>query len=203
MIMGFTEIVIASTNIGKISEIKELLSFHTKDEVQVLSLKDYKIKEPDEPFQTFQANAIHKAKYYAQKTGKVCLAEDSGLCVNALDFFPGVRSKEFIEESGGILQAMRLLEEKLINQDSLSAFFQSAIAIHFPNSEEFVTEEAKDYGTLNFPARGIYGFGFDRIFIPDGYDLTFGEMGVSKKNKISHRAKALEAIIQKLSSLQN
>lgn len=190
-------ILIASTNQGKVEELSELLSSF---DYEILSLANLKSKpsEPDEPFNTFLENAIHKAKYYGKMTDYICLAEDSGLCIEALDNFPGVRSKEFTVASGGIENALQKLESALMGKNNFNAFFHSSIALYFPDQDKILTASGQDHGSITFPPRGNQGFSFDPIFIPAGYTKTFAELGMQKKNEVSHRSKALKEIMLQL-----
>jgi len=194
------QILIASTNKGKVAELSDLLA---PSDYKILSLADLESKplEPDEPFNTFLENAIHKAKYYGKMTKYICLTEDSGLCIEALDNFPGVRSKEFSVASGGIDNAFQELEIMLKGKKNLNAFFHSSIAVYFPDQDKILTAIGQDHGTLTFPPRGRQGFSFDPIFIPTGYNETFAELGMQKKNQMSHRSKALKDIIKQLEKL--
>lgn len=190
-------IVIASTNEGKIKEIHKILHDLKGINIDIRSLKFYDIPEPDEPYSTFMENAIHKAKYYAQHTNLPTLSEDSGLCIDALNGFPGVRTKDFAYECGGMEKTFIKLEEMLINSDNYTACFNSATVLYIPAHDYLITHEAKDEGTLIFPPRGDDGFAFDPVFVPKGYDNTFAELGLEIKNKISHRAQAMEGLIEK------
>lgn len=192
------KIVIASSNAGKIMEISKYLNEQSEVTVQILSLQDFNIVEPDEPYQDFIQNAVHKAKYYAKYTQEMVLSDDSGLCIEALNGFPGVNSKKFIEECGGNVNAFLKLEEMLKPFANHSAYFCSAIAIYEPVYGKLITHEEKEMGTLIFPSRGNQGFGYDPIFMPEGHYKTFAELGLDQKNKMSHRAKALQGIFEKL-----
>lgn len=194
------KIVIASTNGGKIQEIESLLLSHQVQGFVFESLQDYAIAEPDEPYETFLENATHKAQYYARLTGQMCLSEDSGLCIEALNHFPGVRSKEFIQECGSLDAAFEYLSNALAGIENPRAFFESTIVIAFPDSEVFITGGGKDWGHLCFPKRGSHGFGFDPLFVPQGYTKTFGELGMEIKNKVSHRAGAFQKIAASLNA---
>lgn len=194
-------IVVASTNSGKIKEISEMLKNIEGLKIKVLSLKDYGLennKEPEEPHESFMENAIHKAKHYAGLTKQATLSDDSGLCIEALDGFPGVRTKEFVEECGGINNAFLKLENLLKGQNNFRAYFNSATVLYVPAQDFLITHQEKDSGLIFFPPRGNAGFAFDPIFIPDGYTKTFAELGLVKKNQISHRAKAIQGLIKKL-----
>lgn len=192
------KIVIASTNQGKIAEITKILKTLEGLGIDVRSLQDYDIVEPDEPHDCFIENAIHKAKYYAKYTKEMTLSEDSGLSIEALNGFPGVRTKEITQEFGGMSNTFVKLEQMLSGSNNYAAHFNSAAALYIPSHDFLITHEAKDYGSLSFPPRGDDGFAFDPIFVPKGYDKTFAEMGMELKNEISHRAKALQGLMEKL-----
>ena len=192
------KIVIASTNLGKIQEISKIFNSTVGLKTKLQSLLDYKITAPDEPYDSFLMNAIHKAKYYAKHTKIATLSEDSGLNIEALSGFPGVRTRELIDECGGITNTFQKLEQLLSHTQNLSAYFNSATALYDPKQDLLITHEARDYGTISFPPRGKAGFAFDPIFIPVGYNQTFAELGIEIKNKISHRARAIHGLIEKL-----
>lgn len=184
------EIVIASKNRGKIEEIEKILS---DLEIKFLSLNNYPhLPTIIEDGNTFEENAIKKAKIISKLTGKITLSDDSGLEVDYLDGAPGVKSAQFggdkltdIERNHKLLE---LLKEVPLSQRG--AKFKCVIAIAFPDGEvKTVCGECK--GVINLKPEGNQGFGYDPIFIPDGYDKTFGELGREIKNKISHRAIAL------------
>lgn len=190
-------IVIASTNDGKIREIQRILHETEGLKIEIQSLKDYNIPEPDEPHHSFMENAIHKAKYYAEHTKLPTLSEDSGLMIEALNGFPGVRTKEFSQECGGMEKTFIKLEAMLKNTGNYAACFTSATVLYIPADDYLITHQAQDDGTLTFPPRGIDGFAFDPVFVPKGYDKTFAELGLEIKNKISHRAQAMQGLIEK------
>lgn len=205
------KIVIASTNKGKIEEISRILQNSECLRIEIKTLQDYQqdyqeinrhlnnnLEEPEEPHSSFLENAIHKAKYYAAITHEATLSEDSGLCIEALNDFPGVRTKELVTECGGVSGAFRKLEKMLEGTNNYKAYFNSAIVLYIPSHDYLISHEAKDYGTICFPPRGEGGFAFDPIFIPEGYTKTFAELGMLEKNKISHRAKAMQGLIEKL-----
>lgn len=199
--MSNYSIVVASTNTGKIKEISEMLKNIEGIKINVSSLQDYSLNnnsEPDEPHENFMENATHKAKHYASLTKQATLSDDSGLCIEALNGFPGIRTKEFVEKCGGIDNAFLKLENMLKGQHNFRAYFNSATVLYVPTEDYLITHEAKDSGLICFPPRGNAGFAFDPIFIPDGYTKTFAELGLAKKNQISHRAKAIQGLIKKL-----
>ena len=190
--------LIASTNEGKIQEITKVLHSIEGLTLNIDSLKDYPtILEPDEPFDSLMDNAIHKAKYYAAHMNTLTLSEDSGLFIEALAGFPGVKTKDLITECGGRLQAFSKLKSLLSAHSHYTSYFSTAAALYIPSEALLITHEAREYGSIVFPPRGDAGFGFDPIFVPEGYEQSFAELGVEIKSKISHRAKALDGLMQK------
>lgn len=190
------KLTIASTNQGKIKEIAQMLNELNLTGFEVQSIGKYDLIEPDEPYDTFLENAVHKAKYYGKALNSITIADDSGLCIEALDGFPGVRTKDFVHENGGQIQAFLELQRMLEKHNNYRAYFQSALVIYCPVLDKVLSCEDRESGTLSFPARGTDGFGFDPIFVPDGYDQTMAELGLLIKNEISHRAKALKELMQ-------
>lgn len=187
-------LLIASGNSGKIREINELLSTFNID---IISAKDFKLEEPEENGASFIENAEIKAKYYGDATGIPALADDSGLCVEALDGKPGIYSARWAGEKKDFYEAMQRVESEIGNNPNKKAKFVCALSIYWPESENIVTVEGKVEGNLVFPARGEDGFGYDPIFIPNGYNKTFAEMPSDIKRDISHRADAFRQLIDK------
>lgn len=191
----FTEkkLLIASNNPGKVKEISSLLSPFG---IEVISATDFNIKEPEETGVTFAQNALLKAQYYGKLTSLPALSDDSGLCIEALDGFPGVYSARFAGEDRNFTNAFKLIEEKLQakNLNTSPAAFICSLALWWPNGQ-LVEVEGKVTGNISFPPRGKKGFGYDPIFIADGYNQSFAEMDAAEKNKISHRAMALKQLI--------
>ena len=191
----FTEskLLVASGNPGKVTEIRELFSPHN---VETISVSQFNLVEPEETGLTFADNAKLKAEYYGKATGLVALADDSGLSIEALDGFPGIYSARFAGPDRDFTKAFDLIESKLkekgLNQSS--AFFTSALCLYWPDGyvEQF---EGKIYGKVKFPAAGI-GYGYNPIFIPEGYDKSFAQLGSEEKNRISHRAIAFNQLIK-------
>ncbi|WP_316359385.1 non-canonical purine NTP pyrophosphatase [Candidatus Neptunichlamydia sp. REUL1] len=186
------KLVLASTNKNKLTEIqKSFEELHIYD-VEIEVIHKSLLKEPEEPYDTFKANSLHKAKHYANLTGCITLSEDSGLVVEELGGFPGVYSKEFILENKGVSGAIISLERKLENSSEKKASFVSAVSVYDPNNLLFISNEAEEKGNLCFPPKGNYGYGFDPIFIPEGHSRTFAEMTMKEKNSVSHRLRVLE-----------
>ena len=186
------KIVLATHNAGKVAEMKKLLAPYGIDIVSADGLA-----EPEENGTTFAQNALIKARAAAKEAGVPALADDSGLCVHALNDRPGIYSARYNEpKKNGFMYAMEKLNEELGDAKDRSAHFFCAVALAYPDGDEAVFEGRVD-GTLVFPVRqNGHGFGYDPMFMPDGYDKTFGELDDSVKNLISHRARALNAFIK-------
>lgn len=183
-----TKLVVASHNPGKVREIAELLSRY---DVQVVGAKELGLAEPEETGVTFSDNAKLKAEAAMRASGLPSLADDSGLCVIALNGAPGIHSARWAGSNKDFSAAMRRVEKELKEKSAhdARAYFICALALAKPNGPTEVFEGRVD-GRLVFPPRGNKGFGYDPIFIPDGERLTFGEMDPAKKHAISHRARA-------------
>lgn len=197
-------LVIATHNAGKLWEMRDLLGPHRLDAV---SAGDLGLPEPEETADTFRANAELKALGAAQASGLPALADDSGLCVEALGGAPGIYSARWAEVTPGgprdFAAAMEKIETTLKELGAtppFAAHFVSVLALAWPDGE-VESFEGKVCGTLVFPPRGTLGFGYDPIFLPDGLTRTFGEMMAAEKQAIpadgsaalSHRAKAFQA----------
>jgi XTP/dITP diphosphohydrolase len=195
------EILIASNNKGKIKEIEELL---LPLSVKIFSTKDCSFPEPDEYGKTFAENALIKAKYYAQNTGLICLSDDSGIEVASLNGQPGVYSANWAEDALGrrdFFHAMQKIEIELnernistrenIDKSKLIANFTCCLCLSMPEGIDILFE-GKVFGHLQFPPKGNLGFGYDPIFIADGYKKTFAEIDPAEKHAISHRAVAFQ-----------
>lgn len=183
------KLVVASHNSGKLVEIQDLL----KDlDIEILSAKGFNLDEPVETGKTFIENAILKAEYVFKKTNLPTLADDSGLCVNALNGEPGIYSARWAGENKDFNWAMNKVNDKLCSLGNLdrTAYFICVMALIVPSHEPIVFE-GKVEGQLVWPVKGSNGFGFDPMFVPKGYDKTFGELDSNIKQKISHRANAL------------
>jgi XTP/dITP diphosphohydrolase len=194
-------LVIATHNAGKLREIEELLSPFG---VKALGAAALGLDEPEETGSTFHDNAVLKARAAAGASGFVALADDSGLCVEALDGAPGIYSARWAGETKDFRAAMASVESELkarIAPPPWRAAFISVLALAYPDGV-IETFEGRVDGTLVFPPRGTAGFGYDPIFLPDGYDRTFGEMSSEEKHGIpadgsvalSHRARAFQKL---------
>lgn len=194
-----SELVIASHNKGKLREIAELLTHFS---LKITSSADYGLSEPEETEETFEGNALLKARYTAKATGKACLADDSGLSVTALGGLPGIYSARWAGEDKDFTHAMRRVEQGILEKETedYSASFFCALAFVVPekNYETVFLGEIK--GHLTFPPRGDKGFGYDPIFIAQGMDKTFSEIDPVYKYSISHRADAFRQLAHALGS---
>ncbi len=184
-------IVAATHNPGKAVEIAALLD----GRFEIVTAKSLNLIEPAETEPTFVGNAVLKARGAADASGLVALADDSGLSVAALDGAPGVFSARWAGPDKDFALAMNKVEERLeeIGADDRAAWITSALAVAWPDGPCLVVEGRVD-GHLTFPPRGDRGFGYDPIFIPEGGDLTFGEMESAQKDAVSHRARAFRKL---------
>ena len=185
------DIVVASRNPGKVAELKRLLEHLS---VNVLSLDDFDdIPKIIEDGETYEENALKKARVVHQATGKIVLSDDSGLEVNALRGRPGVRSARFGgDDLTDYERSMKLLDEiKETPENERGATFQCRLAIVGPNGMEKVVSGSCRGSIIPAP-RGGSGFGYDPIFLPSEYNHTFAELSPEIKNRISHRHRALE-----------
>jgi XTP/dITP diphosphohydrolase len=180
-------IVAATHNAGKARELAALL----EGRFEVVAAGALGLPEPEETEQTFAGNALVKARAAAEAAGLVALADDSGLSVRALGGAPGIYSARWAGPSRDFGHAMRLVEQRLgdSESDDASAWFTCALAVAWPHGPAVVVEGRVD-GALRFPPRGDKGFGYDPIFVPEGYARTFGEMDDGEKETLSHRARA-------------
>lgn len=185
-------VVIATHNAGKLVEMRDLLAPFG---VEAVSAGDLGLPEPDETGTMFAENAAIKARAAATATGLPAFADDSGLCVDALDGAPGIFSARWAGPDKDFAFAMRRVEERLeeVGSDDRRAWFTSALAVAWPEGPAVVVEGRVE-GQLTFPPRGDRGFGYDPIFIPDGQGQTFGELDPALKDSLSHRARAFEKL---------
>ncbi len=184
-------LVAATHNPGKARELAALL----EGRFEVISAAALGLAEPDEPETTFVGNAIVKARAAADASGLIALADDSGLCVAALDGAPGIYSARWAGPAKDFGEAMAKVEARLADTDDSdrSAWFICALAAAWPKGP-IVAVEGRVDGTLTFPPRGERGFGYDPIFVPLGGAETFGEMDPAAKHTMSHRARAFAAL---------
>ncbi|MBL8589760.1 MAG: RdgB/HAM1 family non-canonical purine NTP pyrophosphatase [Methylobacteriaceae bacterium] len=200
-------LVVATHNPGKLREMRELLAPYG---IEAVSAGELGLPEPEETGVTFRANALIKAEAAAAAAGLPAIADDSGLCVAALDGAPGVYSARWAGPGKDFRHAMERVEAALRERDDFApaerrAWFVSAIALVWPDGARLEVEGRVD-GALVWPPRGDRGFGYDPMFLPDGHERTFGEMSAEEKHGVpadgstalSHRARAFQALKQAL-----
>ena len=185
------KIVFATNNSHKLEEIRQILG----ESIEVLSLADINCHEDiPETAPTIEGNAMMKARYVYDKYGTPCFADDTGLEVEALDGAPGVYSARYAGSEGHDSEAnMRKLLHELEGKENRRAQFRTVIALIEQKDGKPVahTFEGKIEGHISDEKRGTSGFGYDPIFVPEGYEQSFAELGNEIKNKISHRARAV------------
>lgn len=189
------KLVVASHNKGKVREINELINPYG---LNAVSAGELGLPEPVEDGDSFAANAIIKAEAAANAAGIPALADDSGIEVHALDGAPGIYSARWGGEQGDFNMAMSRVNDELnakgiTKEEERTANFTCCLALAFPKTEEQIEPlvfEGKVFGSLVWPIRGEYGFGYDPMFVAKGETLTFGEMDQTRKHEMSHRANA-------------
>ncbi len=188
------KLVTASHNEGKVRELAELFA---PFRIEMVSAGSLGLPEPEETGDSFVANAKLKALAAAHGAGLLALADDSGLEVAALDGAPGIHSARWGGPDKDFGLAMRRVHEALAERGATDprANFTCALALADPGGAVRVFE-GKVHGTLIWPPRGTRGFGYDPIFVPEGYKETFGEMDPDLKNRLSHRMRAFEQLMQ-------
>ncbi len=192
MARRFTDkkLVIASHNPGKVVEMTALLAPYR---IQTVSATELGLAEPEETGSTFEANATLKAQAAAQAAGLPALADDSGLVVPALDGAPGIYSARWAGPNKDFAAAMARVQRELGDKDR-SATFVSVLALAWPDGEEALFR-GEVHGHLSWPPRGDKGFGYDPIFVLQGYAITFGEIEPDEKYRIDHRSRAFAKLV--------
>ena len=189
------KLLVATHNAGKLEEISDLLSPYA---VTVTGAAALNLPEPDETETSFSGNARIKAHAAAQATGLPALSDDSGIEIDALDGAPGVYTADWAETPTGrdFIIAMQLTHDKLTTAQAAyprTAQFCCTLVMAWPDGHDEVFSGVMP-GQVVWPMRGALGHGYDPIFQPDGYEITFGEMDRWEKNKISHRSKAFQKL---------
>lgn len=199
MIKKNLELVVATHNVDKINEYKSLFC---NIPIIMKTAIELGVSEPEENGKTFAENAYIKAKNTAEKTGKLSLGEDSGLTINALNGFPGIITGRWAKDIGSYKKAFQELEKKL---DGLSkkASFQCVIVLFCPKQGQTHKFSESVHGILDFSFINEEGFGYDPIFVPEGYNKPFSQLTMSTKNQISHRGKSCQKLLQFLASQTN
>jgi XTP/dITP diphosphohydrolase len=195
------KLVIATHNPGKLREIAELME---PLGIACVGAAELGLPEPEEIGNTFVDNADLKAREAADLSGLPALADDSGLCVDALHGAPGIFSARWAEDEQGNRDWTRAMEKIWREVEAAGpdaghdAHFACALAIAWPNDGQAENFEGRVDGTLTWPPRGDKGFGYDPIFVPAGHEATIGEMGPAQKHQMSHRADAFRKLVKAL-----
>ena len=195
------KLVIATHNPGKLREIAELME---PLGIACVGAAELGLPEPEEIGNTFVDNADLKAREAADLSGLPALADDSGLCVDALQGAPGIFSARWAEDEQGNRDWTRAMEKIWREVEAAGpdaghdAHFACALAIAWPNDGQAENFEGRVDGTLTWPPRGDKGFGYDPIFVPAGHEATFGEMDPAQKHQMSHRADAFRKLVKAL-----
>ena len=186
-------LLIASHNEGKVAEFRALLA---PLGIRVVSAAESHISEPEETGESFAANAELKARHCFAASGLAALADDSGLVIPALGGAPGIYSARWAGPGKDFSVAFARIQRELAerNLTTAPAYFMCALALALPDGSchHF---EGRIEGDLSFPPRGEKGFGYDPIFVPEGYEQSFAEIDAQEKNRISHRARAFEKLL--------
>ncbi|HEY1798370.1 MAG TPA: RdgB/HAM1 family non-canonical purine NTP pyrophosphatase [Stellaceae bacterium] len=188
------KLLIASHNQGKVREIAVLLA---PFDIATVGAAELGLPEPEETGDTFEANAALKAEAGAQASGLVALSDDSGLVVPAINGDPGIYSARWAGPARDFNFAMEQVQKALGTSKSpgdRAAHFVAVLALAWPDGRTQMFR-GEVYGRLTWPPRGDRGFGYDPMFVPGGYDITFGEMDPDEKYRISHRARAFEKLV--------
>jgi XTP/dITP diphosphohydrolase len=185
------EIVFATNNKHKLAEVSAMLG----DDYKVVSLNEIGcFDDIPETADTLKGNALQKAEWVKERYGYDCFADDTGLEVEALGGAPGVYSARYAGENVTYADNNRKLLQEMKGKTNRNAAFKTVICLILNGETHFFEGEVR--GRIIEENRGTTGFGYDPLFIPDGYDVTFAEMGAELKNKISHRARATAALVE-------
>ena len=189
------KLVFATNNPNKLQEVSNMIS----NQIKIISLKDISFNEEIiESENTIKGNAILKANFIKNNYGHDCFADDTGLEVDFLDGKPGVYSKRFAGKNATDKLNMQKLIECMEKSDNRTARFKTVIALNINNKLTTFTGICE--GEILAKKRGSNGFGYDPVFLPKGYNKTFGEMNMADKNKIGHRSKAVSKLITYLNN---
>ncbi|GII75068.1 non-canonical purine NTP pyrophosphatase [Sphaerisporangium rufum] len=199
---GTSRVVLATRNPGKIAELRRILA-EADEKIELVGLEEFpQIGEIAETGLTFAENALIKAHAVAAASGLPAVADDSGLCVDALNGMPGVFSARWSGGHGDDAANLRLLLSQIsdVPEGRRGAHFACAAAAALPSGAERVVEGALP-GSVIFTPRGTGGFGYDPIFVPEGQPRTLAEFGDGEKDAISHRGRAFRALVPTLHAL--
>ena len=199
MIAALNKLVIASGNQGKLREINALLSPLA---IEVLPQSSFDVPEVSEPFCTFVENALLKARHASQHTGLPALADDSGICVNALNGNPGVQSARFAGEPRSDTRNNQKLIETLADEMDRSAYYYCIIVlVRHPDDPQPIIVDGSWHGEIIMQPKGDGGFGYDPYFYLPELGKAAAELSAEQKNTISHRGKALAKLVQSMKQM--
>ena len=190
-----SKLIIGTNNKGKIKEIRDLLPNYIK----TLSTLNLNLKSPRENGKTFEQNSLIKSKYFSKKTNLICLADDSGIEIDILNKKPGIFSARWGGKNSNFSKAIKRVYRELDKKDKnwknkkIKARFICALSLSYLN-KKIACVIGKVEGSISHKPKGINGFGYDPIFIPNKSNKTFGEMKPSKKYKLDHRYNAFKKI---------
>ena len=186
------QLLFFSNNKNKIIEIRKIFK---KFNLKLLSLRDLDISdEPAENGRTFEENAKIKSDFGFNKTGIPCFADDSGICIEALNWKPGVLSKRFLNDFKSTESCFRSIIKSTKKTLKLKAYFKTSISLTVKDNQNLIFNGKID-GKISVQAKGGFGFGYDPIFIPKNYNKTLAELSIKEKNEISHRSIAVTKLI--------
>lgn len=190
------KIVLATHNAGKVTEFQSMFEPY---DVKIIGAGDIGLPEPDEIEDTFEGNALLKARHACEITAMPCLADDSGLAVNALNGAPGIYSARWAGADKDFDMAMKRVWNDIGDSADKSAMFVAVLALVMPDEQEFVSRGEVN-GNICYPPRGDHGFGYDPIFMPEDETQTFAELGKDGKDKYSHRRRAFLGLMEMVKS---
>ena len=190
------DLIFATNNEHKLREIKQIFG----NKINLMSLRDIGcFDDIPETGATLEANASQKAHYIFNKYKKKCFADDTGLEIDVLNGEPGVYSARYAGEDKDAGKNMQKVLENMKGQKNRRARFRTVISLIIDGEEKLFVGKVE--GIISEEPKGTHGFGYDPVFVPDGYDKTFAELGDDVKNKISHRVKAVEKLAEYIKSL--
>ena len=191
------QLLFFSNNKNKIIEIKKIFN---KFNLELLSLDDLSISnEPEETGKTFEENARIKSDYGFNKTGIPCFADDSGICIESLNWKPGVLSKRFLNNFKSNDSCFKSIIKSTKENSKQKAYFKTSISLTFKNNQNVIFNGQID-GIISEKIKGGFGFGYDPIFIPKNYNKTLAELSANEKNDVSHRSIAVTKLINFLTN---
>ena len=186
------QLLFFSNNKNKIIEIKKIFKKHN---LRILSLSDLKINdEPKENGQNFEENAKLKSDYGFKKTGIPCFADDSGICIESLNWKPGVHSKRFLNSFKNNEYCFRSIIKSIKSSGKLNAYFKTSISLTIKKNQNILFN-GRIEGKISDQIKGDFGFGYDPIFVPEYYKKTLAELTTKEKNEISHRSIAIIKLV--------